>query len=256
MWDLIYHYILVAYAATCTLLLGTAELGARIGRRHERQATERDEIGTLTGAALGLLALLLGFSFSLALSRYDARRLLLLEEANAIGSTANFALMLPQPAQKQILGLLRDYTNVRIDLGTRNDSEELDREATRSVDLQTRLWQQAVAVTAADPQSLPVYRFVQSLNEVNNVHERRITALRYRVPGEVMVTLIGVAMMAMGFTGYHAGLTGSRRHMPTLIMSVTIAVVIVLIIDLDTPARGLIRVPDQPLIDAAQGIRP
>jgi hypothetical protein len=241
---------------TIGLLVGTAELGARIGRRHGRQITERDEIGTLTGAALGLLALLLGFSFSLALSRYDTRRILLLDEANAIGSTANFALMLPEPAQKQILGLLRDYTNVRIELGIPNDPAMLDRDIARSVGLQAKLWQQAVAVTAAEPQSLPAYRFVQSLNEVNNIHERRLTALRYRVPGAVMFTLVGVAMMAMGFTGYYAGLTGSRRHVPTMIMSLTIAVVIMLIVDLDTPASGLIRVPVQPLIDTVQSIRP
>jgi hypothetical protein len=58
--------------------------------------------------------------------------------------------------------------------------------------------QQAVAITAEAPQSLPIHRFVVSLNEMNNIHERRLTALRYRVPGAVTFTLIGVAMMAMG----------------------------------------------------------
>jgi type IV secretory pathway VirB2 component (pilin) len=181
---------------------------------------------------------------------------MVLEEANAISSTANFALMLPEPARKPILGLLRDYVAVRIGLGIPHDPAKLERDIARSLELQTKLWQQAVAVTAAAQQSLPAYRFVGSLNEMNNIHERRLTALRYHIPGEVAFMLIVVAMVAMGFTGFYAGLTGLRRHAVTLIMSLMVSVVIMLVADLDQPARGLIQVPVQPLVDAAQGIPP
>ena len=145
--------------------------------------------------------------------------------------------MLPEPAQKPILRLLRDYVAVRIGLGIPFDPAKLYRDIARSVDLQTRLWQQAVAVTAAAPQSLPAYRFVGSLNEMNNIHEARLTALRYHVPAPVMLMLVGVAMVAMGFTGYNSGVTGSRRLTATLIMSVMVAVVIMVVMDLDRPAR-------------------
>ncbi len=241
---------------TIVLIAGAAEIGARIGLRSHRTEPEGRDIGTLTGAALGLLALLLAFSFSIALSRYDARRTMVLEEANAIGSTANFALMLPEPAQRPILSLLREYTGVRIALGTPYDPAKLQSDIARSLALQTQLWQQAVAVSAAAPQSLPAYRFVASLNEMNNIHERRITALRYKVPSAVMWMLIGIAMVAMGFTGYNAGVAGARRRAATMIMAVTVAALILLVVDLDRPARGLIQVPVQPLIDAAQGIPP
>jgi hypothetical protein len=241
---------------TILLIAGAAEIGNRIGLRSHRAETEAPDIGTLTGAALGLLALLLAFSFSIALSRYDARRTMVLEEANAIGSTANFALMLPEPAQRPILSLLRDYTEVRIALGIPFDPAKLHSDIARSLELQTKLWQQAVAVSTAAPQSLPVYRFVASLNEMNNIHERRITALRYKVPIAVMWMLIGVAMVAMGFTGYNAGVTGARRRTATTIMAVTVALLIMLVIDLDRPSRGLIQVPVQPLIETADGIRP
>lgn len=247
----------VLYSLTVVLIAGAAQLGILIGRRLSGNETRSGDINTVTGAALGLLALLLGFSFSLALSRFDVRRTLVLEEANAIGSTANFALMLPEPTQRPILGLLKDYTAVRIGLGVPFDPAKLERDIARSLDIQTRLWQQAVAVTAAAPQSLTAYRFVASLNEMNNIHERRLTALRYHVPGEVMFMLIGVAMVAMGFTGYNAGAIGSSRQSgATLIMSLMAAVVIMLIIDLDRPARGLIQVPSQALVDAARGIPP
>jgi hypothetical protein len=213
-FDWIYEAdLLVLYPVTIVLIIGAAEIGAWLGRRGN--ASKETDISTLTGAALGLLALLLGFSFSLALSRFDARRTLVLEEANAIGSTANFALMLPETAQKPILSILRDYTDVRIGLGVPYDPAKLERDITRSLDLQAKLWQEAVAVTATAPQSLPAYRFVASLNEMNNIHESRLTALRYHVPGAVMFVLIGVAMVAMGFTGLSRrwkGKSGARGH--------------------------------------------
>jgi hypothetical protein len=248
--------LLVLYPLTLILIAGAAEFGAWIGQRFHRGATDGADISTMTGVALGLVALLLAFSFSLSLSRYDARRSQVLEEANAIGSTANFALMLPEPAREPILTLLRDYTAVRIGLGVPFDPAKFQRDVARSLELQTRLWQQAVAVTAEAPQSLPVYRFVGSLNEMNNIHERRLTSLRYHVPGAVMVMLIGVSMVAMGFTGYNAGVTGTRRRIATLIMSLTVAGVIMLVVDLDQPERGLIQVPVDPLVDAGQGIPP
>lgn len=246
--------IAVLYPLIIILIAGAAEFGNWIGLRL-RGEKEGADIGTLTAAALGLLALLLAFTFSIALSRYEVRRDNVLEEANAIGSTANFALMLPGPSQGPILGLLRDYTAIRIGLGVPFDPAKMDRDVARSVDLQDRLWQQAVALTKAAPESLPVYRFVASLNEMNNIHERRLTGLRYNVPFEIMFLLVGVAMVAMGFTGYNAGVSGAHRRTANFIMAATIAVLIMLVIDLNRPSRGLIQVPVQALVDAAQGVR-
>jgi hypothetical protein len=192
----------------------------------------------------------------MALSRYETRRQMVLEEANAIGSTANFALMLPPSAQKSILPLLREYTSVRVTLGAHYDLRKMKEDIAKSLDLQGRLWQQAVAVAAAEPQSLPAYLFVSSLNEMNNIHERRLTALRNHVPVVVVLMLIGTAMVAMGFTRYNVGVTGVRRRLANLIMSVMIAALIVLIIDLDRPYRGLIRVSAQALVDAAKSLGP
>ena len=107
----------VLYPVVIALMVIAAELGHIIGWRTRRRNPDHADLGTLTGATLGLLALLLAFGFSIALSRYEARRTMVLEEANAIGSTANFALMLPAPAQQPILSLLRDYTVVRAGFG-------------------------------------------------------------------------------------------------------------------------------------------
>src|SRR3954469_22530535 len=227
------------YPIIAVLIAGSGELGNLIGRRLRKAHIEGGDIGTLTGAALGLLALLLAFSFSIALSRYEARRNMVLEEANAIGSTANFALMLPKTSQESILSLLRDYTTVRIGLGVPFNPPKMEHDVARSLALQSQLWQHAVAITQEAPQSLPAYRFVASLNEMNNIHERRLTVLRNHVPPEVMIILIAVSMVAMGFTGYHAGVVGTHRRIINLIMPVTVAVLIVLVVDLDRPSRGL-----------------
>jgi membrane associated rhomboid family serine protease len=94
------------------------------------------------------------------------------------------------------------------------------------------------------------------LNEINNIHEKRLTALRNHVPVVVVLMLIGSAMVAMGFTGYNAGVTGAQRHLAGLIMSIMIAALIVLVIDLDRPYQGLIQVSPQALVDAIKGFGP
>ena len=230
-----------------------AELGILLGRKF-RTRTQSTELGTFTGASLGLLALLLGFSFSLALSRYDARRGWVLEEANAISSTANFALMLPKQSQRPILNLLREYVVIRRDFGIPYNPTKMKSDIARSVELQNTLWQQAIQASDDNTRSLAVNRFINSLNEMNNVHERRLTALRYHVPYAVTSILIGVTMLVIGLTGYHVGITGARRHGALLIITLMVTAVIMLIVDLDRPTRGLIQVPVNALEDALQGM--
>ena len=253
MFDLFYETDLrILYPLVFAAIFVIAELGILLGRI--LRGTQSTELGTFTGASLGLLALLLGFSFSLALSRYDARRGWVLEEANAISSTANFALMLPNEAQRPILNLLRQYVLIRRDLGIPYNPTKMKSDIARSVELQNTLWQQAIQLSDDDTRSLAVNRFINSLNEMNNVHERRLTALRYHVPYAVTSILIGVTMLVIGLTGYHVGITGARRHGALLIITLMVTAVIMLIVDLDRPTRGLIQVPVNALEDALQGM--
>jgi len=256
MGDVFYEVDLaIIYPMAFGVIVLAAELGVLLGRLC-RGRIQFTELGTFTGAALGLLALLLGFSFSLALSRYDARQAWVLEEANAISSTANFALMLPQQPRKPILNLLREYATIRRGLGIPFDTVKFNGDIVQSLAIQTTLWQQAMQLSDDDPQSLPLHRFVNSFNEMNNVHERRLTALRYHVPGAVTGVLCGVAMLVIALTGYHVGVSGARRNGSLLMMALMVAAVIMLIVDLDRPARGLIQVPVAALDDAVKGMPP
>jgi hypothetical protein len=176
------------------------------------------------------------------------------EEANAIGSTAHFALMLPAQAEGPILSLLRNYVAVRISLGVPYDSAKLQRDVAKSRDLLAQLWQRAIAVS--EPQSLPANRFINSLDEMTKIQEKRLNAYLYHIPNTFVLMLLAVAITAIGFTGYHTGLTDTRPRLGILLMAVMVAVIIVGLIDLDQPARGLVQVPVQALVDVAKEIQP
>ena len=234
-------------------IMATAEIGLRIGRSQATREADKDA-GSMAAAALGLLALLIGFTYAMALARYDARRSVVLEEANAIGSTANFALMLPQAEQAPILDMLQRYTRLRLDLGVPFNEAKLHDDLSRSTALLTTLWQGAVAITAAAPQSLPAYRYVASLNETNNIAEKRITLLRNHVPIEILMMLAATALIAMGFTGYAAGVAGVTRRVAIGIMAALIAFLVVVTQDLARPDRGAIEVSTQALEDTLAAI--
>ena len=243
----------ILYPLVSLLFMGSTEIGTWLGLRFRAKTISPEGMATWTVSTLGLLALLLAFSLSHALSRYETRRDLVLEEANAIGSTADFALMLPEEAQRPILDMLRDYAAVRIGLGIPYDPAKLERDAARSTDLLAGLWRAAVAVS--DPRSLSAHRFTNALDEMTKIQEKRLSAHRYHVPDIAVVVLLGVALIALGFTGYQAGLSGTRLRAANLIMAGMIAVVTVLVIDLDQPARGLVKVPTQPLAEVAKRIQ-
>ena len=236
------------------LLIAAAEFGNRLGRAHRRKVADDTDAGNLASAALGLLALLIAFTYSMALERYDLRRQAVLQEANAIGSAANFALMLPRAEQAPVLADLREYTELRIALGAPHDDARFAADIQRSGQLRADLWRRAVAAETAEPQSLGVYQFVWNLNDMNNMGEKRITALRNHVPVVVSLMLAGTALVALGFSGYGAGVAGVKRRVANLIMALLVSTLIALMLDLQRPDRGTIQVPTQPLEDTLNAI--
>ena len=141
---------------------------------------------------------------------------------------------------------------VRVPQVLRDPPAKLERDVATSRDVLRKLWQQAVAVS--EPQSLPANQFINALDEMTKLQERRLTAFRYHVPNADFLMLIGVAMVAIGLTGYQAGLTETRLRAANLIMATTVGIVIALVVDFDQPARGLIEVPTQALADVVKDI--
>jgi hypothetical protein len=238
------------------LLLASAEAGFRLARRWHRETAEgyKSQITGIQTAVLGLLALLLGFSFAMALGRYDARRDLILQEANAIGTTYLRASFLPGMHKNAVQDLLRRYVDLRIpvyDPGT--DPAKLGSLEEQSASLQHELWQHLVAAGEESPSPVTA-TFVGALNEVIDLDAARLHALRSHVPGVAWLLVLVVSAVGCYISGYAVGVNKVRSTFSTVLVPLLLAVVITLIADLDRPQKGVIGISNQPLLDLKQSL--
>ena len=253
MSDLYNYNLLTIFLVSVAAILAASEIGRQLGVRTADRGGKN--ISTLESAILALLALMIGFTFAMALSRFEGRREAVLNEANAIGTTALRARLLPPPHRAEVLKLLREYVQIRLDLTQRIPSPmELSAAIARSNELQEALWQQAKAVVGKDNAMVPTGLFIQTLNEMIDNQAKRLTALRNRVPNVVLVALYAMAVIASAFTGYTSGLEARRSRLPVYITGMLICAVILLIQDLDRPSAGFITTSQQPMVDTAAGI--
>jgi hypothetical protein len=239
----------VLFLGACGLAWAALEGGYRLGRwRHARTSEEKEApVGAMVASILALLAFMLAFTFGLAANRFDARRQAVLEEANAIGTTYLRARLLPEPQRTEVARLLRDYVDVRI----RSVQEGNVTEAiTQSEGLQERIWTEAVKAAEKNPGSIMTGLFVQSLNEMIDVHAKRLlVGLRSRIPLSIWAALGVLAILGMAGVGYQAGLSATRRSPAMVGLVLAFAGVLFLIADLDRPREGFLRVSQQSMID-------
>jgi hypothetical protein len=233
------------------LLLAVAELGFRFGMRLYRANDEarKSQIAGVQGATLGLLGLLLAFTFSMSTQRYETRRQQVLNEANAIGGTYLRVTLLPESRQARVRDLLRRYVDVRLDFRRAGEDEAKQFEAERAgAALQRELWTHATE--AAKGGSTPLAAiFITSLNEMIDLDRARYYSLRDHVPGAVWLLVLFVASVGCFASGYGSGSTGARNRFVNITLPLLIGVVITLIADLDRPRGGLIGVSQQPMLD-------
>ena len=242
------------FVGTIVVVLLSLDVGFRLGRRERRRRAPDGETPAASTAAatLGLLALMLGFTFGMAVSRFDARKQLVLDEANAIGTAYLRAELLPQPYGADIQRLLREYVEVRLE-GIQPG--RFEGAMARSEALHDLLWSQAIIVGEQHPSSVMAGLFIHSLNEVIDLHAKRVTTgVRNRIPGIVWGGLYLVSSFAMLALGYHAGLSGSGRSSAVMALTLGFTVVLLLIADLDRPQAGLARVGQQALVDVQSGM--
>jgi hypothetical protein len=235
------------------VVLLSVEVGYRLGRFRGGQVHEMETpVGEMVASTLGLLAFILAFTFGLAATRFDAKRQLVVDEANAVGTTYLRAEMLPERGD-EIRALLREYVEVRIEAVKPGKLAEGVR---RSEDLQNRLWGLTVPIALKNPNSIIVGLFIQSLNEVIDLHTKRLTAaLRNRIPFAIWAALYGISIFSFAAMGYHSGMTGTTRSLVIVVVALTFAVVIVLIADLDRSQEGSLTVSQQALVDLRQSMK-
>jgi len=240
----------IVFVALVILLVALSELAWRKGLAQSRKKSEADkDSGTVRSAVLALLGLLLGFSFAIASARNEARRELLVEEANSIATTARRAELLPQPHDSNVVQLLREYVPLRIE--THREAQFSERFATlrkRAAELHDRLWAEAVAAAAGRPSPITA-SFISSLNETIDLEGKRIAAKRNHVPGAVWLLLLCVTSCGLWLISYQAGTSGRHSILERFVFPVLVAIVIALITDIDTPRRGLISIDERPLLE-------
>lgn len=241
----------VLFILTVGVLYGAAEIGFRYGVRYaERTRPEiHSHVATVEGALLGLLALLLGFAFAMAMTRFETRRQVVLQEVNDLGTTYLRAHLLPERRRATCVRLLEDYLQTRIDYlqaGTDRTRSVEAQEAT--LRLQVRLWAEAVAAAREDPNEVTTGYFIESLNNLIDDHTKRSSAMENHVPEVILHLLMLVATLTIAVTGYSSGLRDKRLKALRGILVFLIAATLIVIIDLDRPRRGLIRVSEDGML--------
>lgn len=241
--------LLVMFLAQFVVGWVALEAGYRLGRwRHSLSADEKDApVGAMVAAVLGLVAFMLAFTFGLAAQRFDLKRQLVLDDANAIGTTYLRARMLPEPQKTETARLLREYVDLRVEAVARDN---LGGASDKSERLQESIWQQAVAVADKDRNSIITGLFVQSLNQMIDLHATRLQAdVRSRIPFVIWGVLFSLSALGIGAMGYQAGLSATRRSPAMLALVVAFAGALFLIVDLDRSSVGFLTVDQTAMTD-------
>jgi hypothetical protein len=236
--------------------LALYEIGFRIGRWWQARTPGEQEgpTGVLVGSILGLLAFLLAITMGMASDRFDTRRGLVLEEANAIGTTYLRAGYLPEPASTEIQTRLREYVPLRI---APSDRATLAANLTRATELLDELWPIAEDVARRPEANDVTALFIESLNETIDLNTTRVIAGVYaRVPETVLWLLIGGSVLSLGMVGFSAGTTGQRSVLTAVVLVLAFGAVLTLVVDLDRPQDGFIQVSQVPMVQLAERLGP
>ena len=211
---------------------------------------ERNDFGVVLGATLTLLGLLIGFSFSMAISRYDQRKNYEEAEANAIGTEYVRAELLPPGDAARVRELLRKYTDQRVLFYTTRDPSRLTKIDADTARLQNELWDAIRPAAAAQPTPL-VALAVSGMNDVLNSQGYTQAAWWNRIPIAAWALMATIGICCNLLIGY-----GARRREWRLFLIVPVAVSIAfsLVSDIDSPRGGAIRVLPQNLLSVAQSL--
>lgn len=233
----------------CFFLVMT--IGYLIGKRHSKQKalTEKREktVGTLTGAILALLGFMLAISLSMADSKFQERRKLILDEANAISTSILRAQAIGGVHGTEITRLLENYTRLRLEFfAAGEDRNRLKKVYEQTQILQKSIWDHVSAIAQAAPTPISSL-LLSSLNQVFDLGTSRRWVLEVRVPPYVIKLLLVFSLLSMGIMGYYFGICGVYHPALSGLLFVALTFIILLIMDLDRPRSGYIKPEQSPL---------
>src|SRR5499425_2628678 len=246
-------YPVLVFVLTFFGLALSAWIGVLFSRNRGVEAAVREDFGIILAATLTLLGLIVGFTFSMALGRYDQRKNYEEEEANAIGTEYARAGLLPAADATKARALLLSYLDQRILFYTTRDEQQLAQVDAQTAKLQTELWSAVQAPALAQP--TPVIALaVSGMNDVLNSQGYTQAAWWNRIPPSAWGLMAAIAICSVGLVGFGARNPKAESKL-LLILPLVVSIAFFLIADIDSPRRGLIHVKPQNLLSLAQSLR-
>lgn len=226
------------------VLVVASEIGYRAGFRKKDLAESDRSLMSGTGAAmLGLLGLLLGFTLAMAIGRWDERRVIIIDESNAIGTLSLRAGFLEEPDRSELRDALQEYIDARVVLGgSRDDLETLQAARLKSEGLHARIWSVVERANSPNLSTAELSSLITAANELIDIHEKRIASIFNYLPVSLLLLLVTVAAVAIGFLAWSFGAAAHGGRKAMVMLGLLIAAVLLLIMDVNRPQRGMISV--------------
>ncbi len=232
--------------AIAVAILVVLELGWRIGKAQQRDREKAaGGTGTIDGAIFGLMGLLLAFTFSGAAARFDARRSLVLEESNTIGTAYLRLDLLPADRQAELREDFRQYVDSRLEVyRALPNVERAKANLVKSAQIQSRIWSHAVAATRELNSPAATSLILATLNNMIDITTTRVVATQTHPPTIIFVVLVVMVLAAGLLAGYNMSASSSRNWTHRLVFMALMTLALYLILDLELPRFGLIRIDD------------
>lgn len=254
MCNLLRHPLIILVLSYCVMAF-SAQTGLFF-RRNQQQLEDADyhDRGVVLGASLTLLGLLIGFTFSMAISRYDQRKNCEEQEANAIGTEYLRADLLPQQDAWTLRSKLKEYLDQRINFYRRASEVELQTINASTARLQSEMWSGVLARAAVQPTAITGL-VISGMNDVLNTQSYTQAAWWNRIPVGAWLLLFIVAFFSNALAGYN--LRSLRAaNLRLLVFPLVVSTAFFLIAEIDSPRRGVIQVTPQNLLSLSHSIRP
>lgn len=236
-------------------MTAAAYAGAWVARkRHASGLHDREDFNVILGATLTLLGLIIGFTFSMAIGRYDQRKNYEEEEANAIGTEFLRAELLPPSDAASTRALLLLYLDQRIVYYTTRDAEEQRQIEARTTQLQSQLWSAVKGPALAQPSPITALA-VSGMNDVLNTQGYTQAAWWNRIPVSAWMLMAAIGICANALVGFGSRNTSAKSAL-FVVLPLVVAISYFLIADVDSPRRGVIRVVPQNLLNLYQTLHP
>jgi hypothetical protein len=247
----------VVFLVTVVAVLVAAEIGFRIGmwlQRRDPESGKTPMTGAVVGGMLGLMAFLLAFTIGIVINQQNGRKEMVVTEANAVGTAYLRASFLGEPDRASTRDLLREYVELR--LAVAEDLGLFDSGLKRSEEIHSELWSIVEGNVSQGQESAIMALFVDSINEVIDVHSLRLTAFELRLPRLLGIVLYIATLLSFLLVGVSDSADGKRDPLAMLLFALAFVAVLMIVVDLDRPQQGLLTVSQSALSDLLRQMTP